>query len=227
MATTFNLNADQYTKKALQLCGTLGLGREPPNQVLQDARDILSTMLKTLQSRGVTLTQAVPLTLTLSNGTASYPLPTNLIDVEFPMTVMASGATSETWVEKMIWSDYQVISDKTVTGTPTRCYVEKLSTLTAKFWSVPNGTYTANYRGIQLIDDMSAGTTTPGLTQRWMGALMWRFAYWLSFPLNVPAAKRQELKTEAEQQERDVLGGENERGDLQLCLPSDPYHGAY
>jgi hypothetical protein len=225
VSTSLNLNADQYTKQALQLCGTVGLGRNPPNQVLQDARDMLSVMLKTLQSRGVTLTQSVALTLPLSSGTASYALPTNLIDVEFPVMVKQSGSDTETWVEQAVWSDYQIISDKTSEGIPTRMYVQKLDTLTAFMWQVPNATMTLSYRGIRLIDDMSSGATTPGLTQRWMGALLWRLAYWLSFPLNVPANRRQELKTEAEQQERDVLGREHENGDLQFCLPSSPYGG--
>jgi hypothetical protein len=227
MSTSFQLNVDGFTKQALQLCGLLRLGGTPSNQLLQDARDLFSVMLKTLQARGVTLTQAVRRSLTLTSGTASYALPTDVIDVEFPTMLQASGSNEETYVEKMVYSDYQVISNKQVSGVPTRAYVEKLASCSVTFWEIPNGTYTWNYRAIVLVPDMSDGATEPGLTQRWMGALLWRFAYWLAHANNLNPAKRLELKTEAEQQERDVMGQENERGDLHLSLPPDPYGSYY
>jgi hypothetical protein len=226
MSTTFQLNADTFTKQALQLCGLVALGRQPKNDMLQDARDMFSTMLKSLQSRGVTLTQAVASTLTLTAGTASYSLPVDVIDVEFPSTVQITGSDTETWVEKMVYSDWRVISDKTTQGTPTRAYVEKLSTCTVKFWSVPEQGYTWNYRAIKLLPDMSSGTTEPGLTQRWMAALVWRLAYWLAHAYNLPMAKRMELKAVADEEQAVVMGQENERGDLNLQMPPDPY-GSY
>lgn len=227
MSTTFQLNADGFTKQALQICGLLPLGRSPSNQMLQDARDLFSVMLKSLQARGVTLTQAVRRTLTLTAGVDSYALGADVIDVDFPTTIQASGFTDETYVEKMVYSDYRVISDKTTQGRPTRAYVEKLATCTVFFWSKPDATYTWNYRAIVLLPDMSSGATEPSLTQRWMGALVWRFAYWLAHANNLPIERRQELKNEAEQMERDVLGQENERGDMMLSLPPDPYGSYY
>lgn len=227
MATSFQLNADGFTKQALQLCGLLRLGATPSPQLLADARDLFSVMLKTLQSRGITLTQAVRRTLTLTSGTASYALGTDVIDVEFPTTIQASGSNDETWVEKMVYSDYRVISNKETEGIPTRAYVEKLSTCSVIFWEKPNATYTWNYRAIVLVPDADSGSTEPGLTQRWMGALLWRFAYWLAHANNLPEGKRRELKLEAEQQEKDVMGQENEGGDLYLSLPTDPYRSTY
>lgn len=227
MATSFQLDADGFTKQALQLCGLLRLGGTPSNQLLQDARDLFSVMLKSLQARGVTLTQAVRRTLTLTQGTASYPLGTDVIDVEFPTTIQAVGSDDETWVEKMVYSEYRVISNKETTGIPTRAYVEKLSSVSVTFWEKPNASYTWNYRAIVLVPDADSGSTEPGLTQRWMGALVWRFAYWLSHANNLPQQKRQELKVEAEQHEADVMGQENEGGDLYLSLPTNPYRSTY
>lgn len=227
MSTTFQLNADGFTKQAMQLCGLLPLGRTPSNQMLQDARDLFSVMLKTLQARGITLTQAVRRTLTLSAGVDNYALGADVIDVDFPTTMQEAGFTDETYVEKMVYSDYRVISDKTSQGRPTRAYVEKLATCSVFFWSVPDRAYTWNYRAIVLLPDMSSGATEPSLTQRWMGALVWRFAYWLAHANNLPIERRMELKTEAEQMERDVLGQENERGDLMLSMPPDPYGSYY
>lgn len=227
MSTTFQLDADRFTKQALQLCGLLALGRTPNNQMLQDARDLFSVMLKTLQARGVTLTQSIRRSLTISAGTASYALGTDVIDVEFPTTMQESGSNQETYVDKMVYSDYRIISDKTVTGRPTRAYVEKLASCSVIFWEVPDRTYTWNYRALVLLPDMSSGATEPGLTQRWMGALVWRFAYWLAHANNLSLEKLAQLKGEAEQLERDVLGQENERGPMMLSLPPDPYGSYY
>lgn len=228
MSTTFQLNADQFVKGALQFTGVLGLGRTPKQEWLEDARTMFGTILKTLQTRGVTLTQAVPLTLALQQGVSSYPLPADIFDVSDTATLQQVGASSsqETYTEPMVYSDYRIISDKTVTGPPTRFYVQKLAALTVFFWSVPDRSYTWFYQGIQLLPDITDGSTKPGLTQRWMGALQWRLAYWLSFPLNVQPGKRQELKEEADKQEAIALGQENEHRDLQIMLPPNPY-GSY
>lgn len=230
MSTSFNLTADGVAKQALQKCGVVGLGRQPDPTMLQDARDTLSVILKTLQARGTTLTQMVPLTLSLVQGTAAYVLPSNIISVEdeFATLLQTSGAAanSETYVQKMSYQDYRIISDKTTSGPPTRFYVEMLSTLTMFLWSVPDQSYTLNFRGLALLPDITDGTTTSGLTQRWMAALVWRLAYWLSFPLKVPTERRAELKTEAETQEAIVLGQESERVDMNLMLPPDPF-GSY
>lgn len=221
------MGADAITRRALQLCGVVGLGRTVPNETLQDARDTFSEILKTLQARGTTLTQKVQLTLQLVEGQAIYPLPTNLYDVEFPVTVQRANDVNETYVERMTYADYRIISDKTVTGPPTRMYVERLANMTAYLWSVPEQSYTLNYQGCQLLPDMTDGSTTSGLTQRWLGALTWRLAYWLSYPLNIPQTRRAELKAEADEQERIVLGQDGERGDLNLCLDPHPYMGGY
>lgn len=227
MSTIFNLTADGMAKQALQHCGVLGLGRTPNPTMLQDTRDKLSIILKTLQARGTTLTQMMPFTITMTPGVASYVLPANIISVEDEVTTLlqvgGAAANSETYVQKMNYEDYRIISDKTVSGPPTRVYVEMLSTLTAYFWSVPDQPYVWNARGLALLPDISDGTTTPGLTQRWMAALTWRLAYWISFPLNVPMARRAELKAEADAQEATVMGQEVEHVDLCFQLPMDPY----
>jgi hypothetical protein len=226
MAFTYNPGADQIAKQALQLCGLLPLGRVPKPDMLNDARDLLTMILKQLQARGVTLTQAPRLTLPVLAGTATYTLPADIIDVEFPTTIAKVGDENDNWVERMVYSDYQTISNKTTTGQPTRAYVEKLATLSVIFWPVPDVDYTWNYRGIRLIVDMDSGLVTMGLTQKWLGAIAWRLAYWLAHAYNLPAQKRMELQAEANSQEALVMGQENERGDLQMMLPPNPY-GSY
>jgi hypothetical protein len=229
MPQTFNFNptADQMVRSALQKCGVVGLGMQVKNEWLQDGRDILSSILKALQAKGVTLTQLIPATLTLVPGVSTYALPTTFIDVENEPTTISqpSGDPTESYVERMVYGDWRIISDKTVNGIPTRVYIQKLvAGCTAIFWSTPDQAYTWNYRGFQLLPDMSDGGQTSGLNQRWMEALEWRLAYWLSFPLNISAMRRAELKGNADEQNNIVMRQESERADCNLMLPMDPYH---
>lgn len=225
----FNLTADQMVRQALQHCGVVGLGMPVLPEMLQDGRDKLSTILKALQARGTTLSQLVRATLVLSPGQSSYVLPAAFIDVEDEQTtlLLPNGSTTETYVDRMAYADWRIISDKSISGLPTRVYIEKSATVcTAFFWSVPDQAYTWEYRGVQLLPDMSTGGQLSELAQKWVSALTWRLAYWLSFPLNVPQMRRQELKTNADDEEKIVLGQEVEHVDLNLMLPPNPY-GSY
>lgn len=222
---TYNYNpaADQIVRNALQLCGVTGLGRSVKPEYMQDGRDYLSGILKGLQAFGVTLTQLVRRTLTLVPGQASYPLGTDFIDVEAEVTTLTQPTSAtETYVDRMAYEDWRIISDKTINGLPTRVFIEKTSSLTAFFWSVPDAAYTWNYRGLQLLPDMSDGGQTTGLTARWTEAVTFRLAYRLSFPLNVPAERRAELGAESERLRLVAMDQEGERGDTQFML-ADPY----
>jgi len=223
---TYNFNpaADQLVRAALQLCGVTGLGRAVKPEYMQDGRDVLSGILKGLQAFGVTLTQMVRSTLVLVPGQAQYALPTTFIDVESEVTTLTdTDGESETFVDRMAYTDWRIIADKTISGLPTRVFIEKTNVLTAFFWSVPDKAYTWNYRGLQLLPDMSDGAQTTGLTQRWSEAVTFRLAYKLSFPLNVPSQRRAELQVESERLRVVAMGQESERGDLNLMLPPDPY----
>lgn len=219
---SFNPSADAIVKQALQLAGLLALGQQPQTQILSDARDMLTTLLKALQNKGVVLTTAERKTLPLVAGTASYNLDADTIDVEFPTTLTAAGATSETFVERMVYSQFQELTDKSAQGTPTRAYVERLATVSVTFWNVPNGSFTWNYRRIRLIRDMSDGAATLDMTQRWIEAIVWKLAQRMALAGVMPASKVQYLETQARDAEKAALGSENERGDLQFCL-TGPY----
>src|SRR5678815_497234 len=154
---SFNPTADELVRQAFQMGGILSLGRRPRTEQLNDARDILTTLLKAMQAKGTMLVTAERTTLALVAGTASYTLAEDTIDVEFPTTWNSSVSTSEILVERMSYSDYAALGDKTSQGTPTRAYVEKTATLTVTFYNVPSQAGTWNYRRIRLIRDAANG----------------------------------------------------------------------
>lgn len=218
----FNLTADGIVKQALQISGLLPLGGRPQPTQAADAREILDVMLKGIQAKGVVLTCAERTTLALTSGTASYALPADTLDVEFPTTITASGGTNDTIVEKMVYGDYALISDKASAGMPTRVYVEKQASLTAIFWPVPSASFTWNYRRVRTMRDMDAGNVNMDLTVRWLEAVVWKMAHRLSMASSLSASARAEIRAEAGNAEAVAMGQENERGDLNFGL-TGPY----
>jgi hypothetical protein len=219
----FNPSADDIVRQAFQYSGLLALGRRPRPEQLADARDLLTTMLKDMQANGTVLTTTERKTLQLVPGTASYLLDADTIDVDFPTTITAPGSTAEIWVEKMVYSDYQTISDKQAQGQPVRCYVEKTATCTAIFWNVPNQAYTWNYRRIRLIRDMDNGGVTLDLTRKYIRAVVFKLAHAIALTSSVPLTRVQYLEQQAAAIEDKVEGDDNERGDMQILLPE--YYG--
>jgi hypothetical protein len=218
----FNPTADEIVRQAFQMGGILGLGRRPKTDQLNDARDILTTILKAMQAKGTMLVTAERVTLTLTPGTASYSLAADTIDVEFPTTYKAPGSSTETTVERLAYANYQELTDKTVQGTPTQAYVEKTATLTVSFWPVPSAAGTWNYRRVRLIRDASNGGVTIDVTRKYLQAVVWKLAHRLALANALPLGRVQYLEGQAIAAEHEATGDDNERGDLSICL-TDPY----
>ncbi len=223
---TFNPSADVVIKQALQLAGLLPLGRRPRPDQLSDARDMLSIMLKALQNKGIMLTTAERVTLTLAPGTATYSLDADTIDVEFPTTYSAPGSSTEQIVQRMSYSDYAPLSDKTATGTPTRAYVEKLANLTVTFWNVPSEAGTWHYRRVRLVRDASDGGVTLDVTQRYLQAIVWKMAHRMALANSVSLERVQYLEGQALASQAEATGDDVERGDIYMSL-GDPYGKGY
>lgn len=215
---SFNPTADQLIRQALQLAGLLPLGRSPSAAELAHSRDFLNTVLKSLSAQGACLTQMERKTLPLVAGTATYVLDADTIEVDVPMSIVASGSTSEQWIEAISWADYQKLSNKDAQGTPTNVYVEKLASVTAVFWPVPNQAFTCNYRRQRLIRDMESGTTLD-LTQRWFEAIVYSMAALLGRANSLKLDVIKDLQAHADRQIALAKGREHEGVDLVLCLP--------
>lgn len=223
---SFNPSADAVIKQALQFAGLLPLGRKPRPDMMADARDMLTTMLKALQAEGIMLVTTERVTLTLVAGTATYALDADTVDVVFPSTWTPAGSTSETIVEQMSYSDYAPLSDKTAQGTPTRVYVEKEAAVTATFWNVPSQGGTWHYRRVRLIRDASDGGVTLDLTQRYLQAIVWKMAHRMAMANSVSLQRVSMLRDEATAAIAAAKGDDNERGDLNMSL-CGPYSGGY
>jgi hypothetical protein len=158
-SSTWNPSVDVILRMALQHAGLLALGREPTAQMLAHARDIMDTFFKSMASDGPALIELEMTSLALVAGTDDYVLAADTVDALFPMMQSSATQTSQTNISRMVYDQYQEITDKAQTGTPLRCYVEKLATVTLRFWPVPEQAYTVTFQRRRLMRNAEAGTT--------------------------------------------------------------------
>ncbi len=214
---TFSPSVDLILRMALQRAGLLPLGRNPSATELAHARDHMNTTAKSLSSRGAQLMHRERETLSLVAGTSTYVLAPDTIEAEFPMTIVVTGATGETWIQQLVWDTYQKLSNKEQQGTPTGCYVEKHATVSLVFWPVPDKAFTLSYRRQRLIRDMESGSTIDQ-TQRWFEYWVWEMAAQMAWVSSLKLDEKRELRRLADDAREKAEGRENEGGDLEWCL---------
>ncbi len=206
-------------RQGLQLAGLLPLGREPSAIETRHARDMFDVILKSLSSRGAALDQMERQTFTLAppavNTVSSLVMDADTIEVDFPMTIKLAGQTSETYISHIVFGEYQSLSNKAATGTPTSCYVEKQARVTLFFWPIPTQTYTLSVRRQRLVAD-SANGQAPDLRARWHEALVYK----MILAGSLPVAQADYMNKLAENAIKMAMGRENEGGDMIFSLPA-------
>lgn len=121
--------------------------------------------------------------ITLTAGTATYNLPTNLVAIQDVYLTTTSGGTS---FDRILYAvtlyEYDAQAQKTTQAPPTLYMVQKLLpvTPTITFWQVPDSaaTYTANVRYLSQPEDVSqTGGTTLDMPYIYMDAYVAGLAY--------------------------------------------------
>lgn len=223
MTATFAPSVDMIIRQGMQLAGLVPLGREPSAIELRHARDMFDVTLKSLSTRGALLDQLERVELTLAppadGQRSSLTMAADTIEVNFPMTVRLTDSDSETYIQPLVFREYQTLSNKLTQGTPTSCYVEKLSTVTLYFWPVPVQTYTVSFQRQRLVSDSIPGSA-PDVRGRWYEALTYSIAHKMSLAASLPLGQSQNLKGLADEAIAYALGREAEQGDLIFELPS-------
>jgi hypothetical protein len=220
--TGLDYQRDQLLTMSLQLSGQLNAGRQAKQADLEMAATYMNLELMTLQAEGVILRTVERTTKALTDGTASYTLATDTIDLE-PGTngqagVVAASGESDTVVRLISRSEYQDISDKTVEGRPTVCYVEKQATTKLLFWPVPDDDYTFSYSRVRLINDMDSGAVTMDLARRWLQAITFAVASQIALAKSMPIDLAGYLRSEAERMKAICRADDTQRGSMRFRL---------
>jgi hypothetical protein len=171
---TPDFQRDQILTAAIRKCGLLTAGEDATAEQISDAAVHFNLSLQDLQSEGIALSSVERATLALISGTAEYALPVDVIDVELGQddaigTIISSDGTTETIVKTMSRGEWMNIAQKTtLTGRPSRCYIEKLALVTAVFWPIPDSSLISfRYAKVRLLRGGNTGADTMDLFRTW------------------------------------------------------------
>ncbi len=168
----FNLGRDGLITEAAQRVGICPPDGRPTQNQIQSLGNSLNVLIKSLSLRGVLITATERYDITLADGTASYALPDDTVDVlpdEMYVRSTSGGINSDAIVENMARAEYMQLTDKATTGRPTRCLIERsTSAITALPWPVPDSNVTTlTVTRIRLLRDMTTGTNNMDLPSKY------------------------------------------------------------
>ena len=176
--TAFDLNVDELIEEAFERCGLeLRTGYD-----LETARRSLNLMFADWSNRGLNLWVIEERTESLTEGTASYDLDVDLVNVLSAVIRTTSGSTTTDYqVNRISRSDYHYLPDKTIKARPTQFYVERSITPNRYLYPAPeNSTDVFRYYALTRIQDAGVFTNTLEITFQFLPAMVAGLAYYIA-----------------------------------------------
>lgn len=226
MATyDFNLNRDQVIKGALRKLGVISEGQTPSTAQIDDCAEALNVLVKAWQAEGLPLWAIKQTSFTPTTSVAKYTVGTGqTVAVAKPLKVYQMWLRDNTSsvdipMYLLTQQQYNILGNKTSTGTPTQFYYENLNT-TGNLYLFPTpDSVTAAGKTVYLqyqapFADFDSSTDVPDFPQEWIRALVYGLAADLSFDFGYPRLDRQELIVMAEKFKEEALAFTQEEGSL-------------
>jgi len=192
---------------------------------LRTARRSLNLMLLEWQNRGLNLFTIDQGTLSLTEGTASYDMPSDTIDLIEQHIRTGSGEDQlDTNVERISVTTYANQANKNTQGKPTQAFVQRLASSTkVTVWPVPDQDYTLAYFRLRGIDGLSSGLgTTAAVPPRFVPCMVAGLAYYVAMKKPEAAARVVPLKQEYEFQFELAAGEDSESSSIKF-VPFDTF----
>tara|TARA_R100000231_G_scaffold127549_1_gene98391 strand:- start:165 stop:857 length:693 start_codon:yes stop_codon:yes gene_type:complete len=217
--TTFNLDLSDIIEEAYELCGLeLRSGYE-----YKTARRALDLLFLEWQNRGLNLFTVETGTQTLTEGTLSYTLDSNVLDIiEAFIRTDADDTSKQTdqTLRRISVSEYAHISNKLNKGKPSLFYFDRnISTPAIKLWSSPDGnaTYTLVYYYVKKIEDTgNVGTNNTAVPTRYLPCMTYGLAYNIACKNNDALQKVPMIKQKYEELWNDVSDADRERASVRF-----------
>lgn len=221
----FSSSRDNIIKGALRILGVISQGQTPDATQTTDAAEALNQIVKAWASEGIPLWIIKKQSVTLSSSVGTYLIGLGqTVNIARPTRIyqaMLNNTTNgvDTPLTPLSQEEYQNLSQKTITGTPSQYYYEPLrNTGTLYLWPKPDTTTAANYT-VQIVyqspmADFDAAGDEPDLPQEGIRALKWALASELTFEFGYPSKDRNELFQRAEFHKQEFLGSIQEEASL-------------
>lgn len=170
---------------------------------LRTARRSMNLMLIEWQNRGINMWTIDEGSVSLVDGTATYTLPADTIDLLEHVIRTGSGSSqSDLSLTRISVSDYSSITNKTSEGRPLQIWINRLRDApTVTLWPVPDSnSYTLQYWRMRRMEDAGNGVETADMTFRFYPCLVAGLAYHIAMKVPDFAPRLPLLKEEYENQ---------------------------
>jgi hypothetical protein len=171
---------------------------------LKTVRRSLNLLTLEWQNRGLNLFTIEAGTQALTQGTATYTMPSDTIDlIEHQLRTGTGTNQIDTALQRISVSTYAQQTNKNTRGRPTQIYVDRgVSNVNVTIWPVPeDNTYTLAYYRLKGISGLSSGIgTSAAIPPRFVPALVAGLAFNISMKKPEAAVRAQALQAEYERQ---------------------------
>lgn len=182
---------------------------------LQKARRSLNLLFSEWANRGLNLWTIEAKTLSLSDGTATYNLPADTVDI-LDAQFRDSNSYDRT-LRRISFTTYSQTYDKSLEGTPSSYMVMRTATPTVTLWPTPDASATLAYYRIRRMNGLVSGITgSPDVPHRFVPALTSGLAYYLSLKDPKAADRVSLMKADYEEQLSLADGEDRDRSTLRL-----------
>jgi hypothetical protein len=196
--TAFNLDLTELVEEAFERCGAeLRSGYD-----LKTARRSLNLLFASWANRGINLWTVAQSSITLVQGTATYNLPADTVDLmEHVIRTGAGNAStqSDLTITRISVSTYSSIPNKLTQARPIQIYIDRQAPIpNVTVWPTPDGsqTYTLIYWYLRRIQDAGTGVNTMDVPFRFIPCMVAGLAYYLAMKLPNAMNRMEVLKAQ-------------------------------
>lgn len=183
--TVFNLDLAELVEEAFERCGAeLRTGYD-----LKTARRSLNLLFADWANRGINLWTVEQGSIPLVQGTATYNLPSDTVDLMEHVIRTGAGNVStqaDLTITRISVSTYSSIPNKLTQARPIQVYINRQApTPTVTVWPIPDGSqsYTFIYWRLRRIQDAGDGSNTMDVPFRFIPCMVAGLAYYLAMKL--------------------------------------------
>ena len=223
--SSFNLDLNNLVEEAFERCGTeLRTGYD-----MRTARRSLNLLTIEWANRGINLWTIDQGSIVLTQGTGTYNLPVDTIDLLDHVVRTGTGTNqNDINISRISSSTYSSIPNKNSQGRPIQLWINRQSGATdpvdgvvyptINVWPVPdNDTYTFTYWRLRRIQDAGNGVDTQDIPFRFLPCMVAGLAYYLSLKLPEAMNRIEMLKLAYEEQWNFASSEDREKASLRLA----------
>ena len=221
----FNLDINEIIEEAYERCGVeVRTGYE-----MRTARRSLNLLTIEWSNRGINLWTIEQGTIPMVQGTATYDVPVDTIDLLDHVIRTGTGSNqSDINISRISVSTYATIPNKNSQGRPIQVWLDRQSGATESsgiaypqinVWPTPDqsGLYTFVYWRLRRIQDAGTGDTTQDIPFRMLNCLVAGLAYYLSMKIPEAMNRIEMLKMAYEEQWMMASSEDREKAALRLA----------